>query len=496
MRTPASRSAGAALVLAAALAARSARAEEPAAAAPVKTFEYREPTRKNYLRGVLEIQGFYAFGFLWYLTTALGTWDAGYRWDVFKQKLTTLPAHDDNAFGTNFRGHPLGGTGYYFAARGNRLGVGESFGISVLGSLGWEYFGEVGQTVSLNDIIVTPVAGTAIGESFTQLGAYFDRASRTAWHQALGTLFGPLKTLNDTFDGLELARASADSPQREWHDFPASVGFAVIREGGSLPSSANVGEVRLGLSERLARLPGYDSAAEHEEWFDDGQLSGIALSAALAGRGLSDFAFEPHAVVLGHYSRAARGQGAGLRGSGIATGLRVGFTYQLHDYRREQAGAIDRFVLVEPVGWFLESRSTLGPHRLRVTFDAGAEYGGMHPLALERYKRHGRELPHVLQNFDYYFGAGGRVRSQAELSVGAFRFDASVVALALGYVDEHVAPPISDGYARFGVGGGFAGFSGVNLRAFAEGAERFGRMGSARVDARELAVGGEAVTHF
>jgi hypothetical protein len=496
-RTALQRAAGAACAFAIVLASRHASGQAESDPARVETFEYRQPARENHLRAVLQIQGVYAFGFLWYLTTALRRWDAGYRWQVYEQKLTTLPGHDDNGFGTNFRGHPLGGTSYYFAARGNRLGVGTSFGIAILGSLGWEYFGEVGEKVSLNDAIVTPVAGTAIGESFTQLGAYFDRASRSPWHQALGTLFGPVKTLNDALDGLELSRASGTAPEREWHDFPASVGFVLIREGGSLPQpTSTTSEARLSLSERLARLPGYDSASERSQWFDDAQLSGIAVSAAIAAHGLSDFVFEPHAVLVGRYWRSARGRGHQLRGGGTATGLRVGFSYQLHDYRREQAGPSDRSVLVEPLGWFLETRAAFANGRLRLSFDAGLEYGGVHPLALEQYRASGAQLPRTLQEFGYYFGAGARVRSQLELTLGDLRLDLSGAGLALGNVDERPTPPLSDGYARFGVGCGFAGFSGVTLRAFAESAQRFGRVGPVRVDASERALGAEGVAHF
>ncbi len=494
-RTVPCRSTSVAVAMAFLLMSSSALGEPPRADTAAETFEYTVPTRKNYLRDVLEIQALYAFGFLWYLTAARQDWDADYGWETFQQKLTSPPEHDINAFGTNFRGHPFGGTGYYWAARGNRLGIGEAFGITFLSSLGWEYFGEVSERVSANDLIVTPVAGLAIGESFTQLGAYFDRSSRTLWHRTLGTLFGPIKTVNDALDGARLARVTAGVPEREWHEFPLSLSLATVREGGTLPLQTTAGELRLSLSERLSRLAGYVGAAERDEWFSDAELSGIGISAALSRHGLSDLLFEPHVVLLGHYARFARGSGSALRGGGTATGLRVGFSYQLHDYRREQPGVTDRMALVEPVGWFLETRSTLGASRLRLTFDAGAEYGGVHPIALEQY-RGSAELPRVLQTFGYYFGAGGRVRSQAEICVGDFRFDANFAALTLGYVDERAAPPLSDGFARFGAGGGFTGISGLSLRAFAERAERFGRMGSVSVNASELTFGIEGTTQL
>jgi hypothetical protein len=490
---PASANVAALLV---ALTTRHAAAQAIRELPPAATFEYRTPTQKTYLRGVLELQGFYAFGLFWYMSDVVH-WDPHYSWGVFQEKLTNGKlAQDFNGFGTNFRGHATGGTGYYLAARSNRLGVGESFGIAVLGAVAWEYFGEVSEQVSLNDLIYTPLSGTAIAESFTQLAGYFDRAARTPLNRALGTLFGPLKTLNDTLDGLELSRSSAGQPAREWHDFPLQVGFASVAEAGSLPGAARASEVRLRLSERLARLPGYDGAAQRDYWFDDAQLSGIALAAAFAPHGLSDFVFEPHAVMAGHYWRSARGSGASLRGSGYATGLRVGLTYQLHDYRRQDPRQADFAAFIEPLGWFLESRAALGRARLRVTLDAGAEYGGMHPIALQAFRAAPGQLPREVAIFSYYFALGARARSQLELRLQRLSFDVGMTAWGFGSVDEHVEVPISDGFTRFGAGLGYGVDANTTLHGYAERTQRFGHMGDVHADARELTLGVEGVARF
>jgi hypothetical protein len=311
----------------------------------------------------------------------------------------------------------------------------------------------------------------------------------------LGTLFGPVKTLNDQFDNLALSRSSSGAPNREWHEFPFELAVASVIESGSLPHPARTSEVRFGVSERLARLPGYDGAAERDYWFDDAQLSGISLSGAFAPHGISDFAFEPHVVMAGHYSRFARGNGNALHGGGYATGLRMGLTYQLHDYRRNQPDQRDFAAFVEPLGWFLESRFAHGLTRLRITLDAGAEYGGVHPIALGQYRG---ALPDTaeLRVFNYYFGLGARTRAQAELSFGAWRLDAGMTAWAFGSVDEHTSVPISDGYSRFTAGVGYCPSEATTLRAFTERAQRLGRMGSAHEDASELNFGAAGIARF
>ena len=193
---------------------------------PPETFRYTTPAEPNPLRATLELGGVLVLGFAWYATTStdiVHQWDVNYDFATFRRKLTGQAfGADTNKFGTNFIGHPLGGTGYYLSARSNQLTILQSFGYSLAGSLLWELFGEVSEVVSLNDSLVTPVAGLAIGESTTQLGAFFDRSGPSSMNQTLGSVFGPFKSLNDALDGRELVRAPSGFPDDEWHRFELS----------------------------------------------------------------------------------------------------------------------------------------------------------------------------------------------------------------------------------------------------------------------------------
>jgi hypothetical protein len=70
---------------------------------------------------------------------------------------------DSDPFWTNQLGHPYQGAAYYTAARSTGHGPYASFGISFLGSLMWEQFGEV-QSPSLNDQVTTTLGGSVFGE--------------------------------------------------------------------------------------------------------------------------------------------------------------------------------------------------------------------------------------------------------------------------------------------------------------------------------------------
>ena len=77
---------------------------------------------------------------------------------------------DTDAFLTNMFGHPYNGSMYFNAGRANGLDFWESAPLTFLGSLTWEYFGEVYQP-SLNDFYNTGFGGIVLGEVYRRLGA-------------------------------------------------------------------------------------------------------------------------------------------------------------------------------------------------------------------------------------------------------------------------------------------------------------------------------------
>lgn len=80
------------------------------------------------------------------------------------------PVIDKDNFRTNFIEHPISGAVYYSIARHSGFSMLESFGFSVFSSTFlWEYGLEaIFERPSINDLIVTPVLGSLIGELFYQ----------------------------------------------------------------------------------------------------------------------------------------------------------------------------------------------------------------------------------------------------------------------------------------------------------------------------------------
>jgi len=299
------------------------------------TFSYAEPPTQNRVRASLEIAGVMTVGFLYYVSTNAfleQNFDTNYSWPVFRSKLLGEAfGLDVNGLNTNFVGHPLGGSMYYSMARTNHLSVPESFAFAILGSTFWEFFGEVSEEVSTNDMIVTPLAGVGIAEPMIQLGAFFDRSSPSLRNRVLGTLLAPFKALNDFFDGATLARAQQVDehgfPLNEWHQFDLSLGVVSTLQGPSPATATNIRshELRMGLGSQLARLPDYDGAGQHSLFFGDANVSSMRVAAAITQQGLVDLDIQTRLAVAGYFYRHARRNSAGqLHGHGLLIGLTMG----------------------------------------------------------------------------------------------------------------------------------------------------------------------------
>lgn len=114
-----------------------------------------------------------AFGILWALPESFTQWDKeemkkngiGAKW---KENVKAGPVVDEDNFFLNYVMHPYFGGVYYMTARSNGFNIFESFTYSALMStFFWEYGIEAfAEIPSVQDLIVTPVLGSVVGEGF------------------------------------------------------------------------------------------------------------------------------------------------------------------------------------------------------------------------------------------------------------------------------------------------------------------------------------------
>ncbi len=114
-----------------------------------------------------------AFGMLWAMPESATNWDKetikekGILWKL-KENVKMGPVMDQDNWVLNWVSHPYFGGIYYMTARSSGFTVLESFGYSaVMSTFFWEYGIEAfAETPSKQDLIITPVVGSVIGEGF------------------------------------------------------------------------------------------------------------------------------------------------------------------------------------------------------------------------------------------------------------------------------------------------------------------------------------------
>lgn len=113
------------------------------------------------------------FGILWVMPESFTHWDKEamkeqgifYKW---KENVKAGPVWDEDDFTMNYLAHPYCGGVYYMTARSSGFNIFESFSYSfVMSTFFWEYGIEAfAEIPSVQDLIVTPVLGSVVGEIF------------------------------------------------------------------------------------------------------------------------------------------------------------------------------------------------------------------------------------------------------------------------------------------------------------------------------------------
>src|SRR5205807_1743091 len=115
-------------------------------------------------------------------------------------------------------------------------------GYAIVGGFLWEYFGEFREEVSINDILVTPFAGVAIGETTMQIGSVFKRGKKTFANDFLAAFFAPIRALNDWADDADPKRSTdldaLGLPREVWHRFDVFAGGGATWQRTDAPGHA------------------------------------------------------------------------------------------------------------------------------------------------------------------------------------------------------------------------------------------------------------------
>jgi len=292
--------------------------------------------------------------------------DIHFDWSSWKAKLFSSRdiVFDDNRLGMNAVGHPVAGTVYYQIARGNGLGMAASFVSAALASTAWEYLVEYNEKPSLNDLVITPVAGAVIGEATYQIGRYFAAGPPTPVNELGALVFSPVATVNEWL-GLRPSPARG----RAWHQLDLGAGGVLSAFSGG-PTQQGF---RIVAADRMLASRAYRSAVPGALSLGPGQWTQLDGFLLVTDGAVNGQFFDGHVLVWGRYLRQPAAEGAapappGVRpdGGGLLLGVGSSFDY----YDRWQPTFRDRSSTAGIFGQVVELERRRGIFDLRATLTA------------------------------------------------------------------------------------------------------------------------------
>ena len=147
---------------------------------------------------------------------------------------------DNDQFSTNLFMHPYHGNLYFNSARSQGLNFWQSAPYSMIGSLQWEFLGEI-EPPAINDLIATTFGGICIGEITHRVSRIFLNDSRSGWprfwREAAATVVNPMGALKRFATGdawhIRSSRNRYHNYERNPIDFSMSFGDRYLADNGA-----------------------------------------------------------------------------------------------------------------------------------------------------------------------------------------------------------------------------------------------------------------------
>lgn len=340
---------------------------------------------------------------------------------------------DDNLLRTNYVFHPVAGSAHYLFTRVNGFGIPGSFAVAAGSSAAYELLFEWRELVSVNDLIVTPFGGMAMGEFFHQLNNYLNseppavktdvRASPGAVARgAAASTFGIFRRTHDELDDPRPPlRAPPDNlgfSSAYGHEFRLHAEQSVVENGHA--RSAEMYGFRSALE--IAAMPGFLRPGRFGLWFTNGNFTSFDLRIGFNRVSReNEMVFDSH--LAGWYSQEIASRGGHLRGHAFETALASGLVYA----DRKWIGKRDEYGIVHfphPVqrAWLF-----FGPARLELATDVSADFASVHSasygLYAERFGTEGTKSSLIRHSYVHSWGAS--LGASAALELDAFELGGS-----------------------------------------------------------------------
>ncbi len=353
-------------------------------------FAAEAPKNRHFLRAFSEISLLIGLGWVGYNypLAELSLVDHDFK-DSFagqKEKYGNLKGmrFDNNPFIIN-QGHAFAGLLYYWSARTNGFSTFESLLFSFAGSAMWETLVERQEVFGIGDMITTPMGGMAIGETFYQLGQFFDSASPTLAHRILGAIFGGPEHFHRWLDD----RAPNSSKHYDahgfnsqvWHKLGLDFGVAITKGFSGPNNQFNPFAAHLKASSEIINAPKYAKEGQFSGILSNGEFTKAVLSTNLGEAGLQDFWFFVKTALVGYYHHnATLDEQDRLSGYSYFVGLSSAFDLSM----QQSPQGLDQIGAVHVVGSTLDTTFYHKGVKIRAVLDVYGDFAQVHSYAVDK----------------------------------------------------------------------------------------------------------------
>jgi hypothetical protein len=358
------------------------------------------PTDVNRTYALVELGTILGGGLVWYNMDHSNEKDQLYDTQgAFANRFNGFSAwnFDSNLFETNYISHPGAGMLYYLTGRANGYSKFQSYFFAIGGSACWEYFCEIQEVVSINDMIVTPFGGAAIGEPVYQLISHIGKDNPCS-----------ISSLN---------RMSPYASR-----FPLGLGYGYNGKQ----------YMTLATDYESINCDVVSPARSYSGFINDTMATRIRLNLAISDNHLEYAYFHTQSMLAGFVS--IRNRYTANYSAGLVSGLNTAFTYEMHHY----GTFMDKVGSAHLLGLSYATYMRKGDFYFLADGVAYFDFGSINSYGLSPYLKSGHTMSDVAANGafvtsinDYYFALGNSV--MVRLSAGYGRTSAAFEMNYLSY---------------------------------------------------------------
>ncbi len=363
-------------------------------------------------------------------------WQYKLTWADQKKRIFLLDGQkfDSNPFQTNWT-HAFSGAMYYNVARTNGLNLFESSVFTTLTSLYWEFIVEWREVISVNDNIFTSFGGIGIGESFFQLGSYFNGKTGIV-NNIAGIISNPVMAINRWLDREKNIRYSVPDKR----DMSFFIGSFFLMEDRSEPSKDR--NMFLGFNSSLTYLPKITNKGILKKDLKDTVISEFYFELEFKDRSIDEISGYTRNVYFAKYKHNIHDFSENyIKGYSFLYGLSSGFEFfkeksiseydstLLYKYIDESIYVetptefTDKLAIIKIIGPYTEFSYYFGKSKIQFMNTLSLDFGLINAFALNKYSET-EDISYTkstLYNYGYYYGLGFTFDSRLSFSYGRFK---------------------------------------------------------------------------